>query len=277
VRVLLAACDLAQPQQLPPLMAVLLPDLMAADEKGLDTAALVLFNTSRSLNLPLRELFGSEEAAAGVATRLVQLLAHASDEIFRAAWFTCCQLSVNVINRQLLLNAGLLQPAHFVRAMASSHVGVRIDSIVLLNLTTRGTARVLIEQRGLLPVILAACADTAAKVVANGISGLHSCVLAAEQPDAAQLRSIVLQACTSSAFPSATVTRLMSTDQKLADSLPNLIRAWSTLLKWPESAVDSARLHPLAQRLVDAGLLPLVEGQSHKDTGARTANDELTQ
>jgi hypothetical protein len=56
----------------------------------------------------------------------------------------------------------------------------------------------------------------------------------------------------------------MSTDQKLADSLPNIIRAWSLLLQWPESAVDSARLHPLAQRLVDAGLLPLVEGQSHK-------------
>jgi hypothetical protein len=195
VRVLLAACELAQPQQLAPLMNVLLPDLMAADEKRLDTAALVLFNTSRSLNLPLQELFGSEEAAAGVAARLVQLLAHASDEIFRAVWLICCQLSVNVINRQLLLNAGLLQPAHFVRAMASSHVGVRIDSIVLLNLTTRGTARVLIE-RGLLPVILAACADTVAKVVANGISGLHSCVLAAEQPNAAQLRPIVLQACT---------------------------------------------------------------------------------
>ena len=37
------------------------------------------------------------------------------------------------------------------------------------------------------------------------------------------------------------------------------------MLRWPESAVDPARLHPLAQRLVDVGLLPLIEGESPAD------------
>jgi hypothetical protein len=40
-----------------------------------------------------------------------------------------------------------------------------------------------------------------------------------------------------------------------------LIHALELALQWPESAVDSARLHPLVQRMVDGGLLPLMEGQ----------------
>lgn len=100
VRVLKAACALAQPQQLPPFMAVLLPDLMTANEKRLEAVLIVLLHTSQPWNL---QLFGSKEAAAGVVTRLVQLLTHPSDEILRTAWLICCQLSVNAINRQLLL------------------------------------------------------------------------------------------------------------------------------------------------------------------------------
>ena len=268
VRVLQAACELAQPQQLPPIMAALLPDLMAADEKRLEAVARFLFDTCRSLNLPLEELFGSGDVAAGVAARLIQLMGHPSHRILKAALFVCCQLTQHRTDEKLLLDAGLLQPAHFAPAMGSSDAVIRANACWLLNRFARkdGTARAIVKE-GLLSTILTACADTDAKVMAEGISGLLCCVEAVAHGDVDDLRPIVLQACTAATFPSATVTHLMSTDQNLTDSLPHLIRAWSAVLQWPESAVDSARLHPLAQRLVDVGLLPHIEGQSHKRAG----------
>ena len=179
--VLQAAIELARPQQLTPLMAVLLPDLMDADvDEGMLHAAIEALDlTIRCWNLPLEELFGSAEAAAGVATRLVQLLAHPSDEILRTAWHICSHLWNNGADQQLLLNAGLLQPAHFEHAMASSRVSVRFSSILFLSFCAfnDSTARDIVE-RGLLPAILTACDDTNAAVVRCAFNTLFCCAKA---------------------------------------------------------------------------------------------------
>jgi hypothetical protein len=123
-------------------------------------------------------------------------------------------------------------------------------------------APVLIE-RGLLPAILTACNDTDAEVVQCGINTLNDCVNAATREESADLRPIVLHACAAAAFPSASFSRLVSVGH-LPHHFPELILAVRWLLQWTDCAVDNARLHPLAQRLVDAGLLPHIEGQSHK-------------
>ena len=266
--VLQAAIQLARPQQLTPLMAVLLLDLMDADvnEGMLHAAVEALDLTIRCWNLPLGELFGSDETAAGVATRLVQLLAHPSNEILPTAWQICSHLWNDGVDQQLLLNAGLLQPTHFAQAMASSYGGVRFNSILFLSFFTFNDSMAHdIVEHGLIPDILTGCDDTNAAVVRCALTTLFCCVKVADQPDAAQLRPIVLQACTAAAFPSANVTHLVRAGQ-LTDFFQKLIRTLRLVLQWPESVVDSARLHPLAQRLVDAGLLPHIEGQSHRRT-----------
>jgi len=128
VCVLQATSELAQPHQLAPLMAAVLPDFMA-EGKTLESAALLLLRIAQSASHSLLELFGSGEAAAVVATRLVQLLAHPSDEILEAAWLTCLNLWRRDTNRQLLLDAGLLQPTLFEQSMASNQTGIRTDTV----------------------------------------------------------------------------------------------------------------------------------------------------
>ena len=111
----------------------------------------------------------------------------------------------------------------------------------------------------MLAIMFVACADSDPGVVRDGMAALLGCVRAADQPDAAQLRPIILHACTDARFPFAATTRAASFQKDTC--FANLVEAVGTMLRWPESAVDPARLHPLAQRLVDGGLLPLIEGQ----------------
>jgi hypothetical protein len=157
--------------------------------------------------------------------------------------------------------------------MASSQADIRSHASALLNLCARkkDTARVLIE-RGFMPVILTACNDADARVVKIGIGSLLRCVRAADEEGSAHLQPAILQACTAAAFPSASFSRLGSAG-RLTDSFSQLILAVSLVLGWSESAVDSARLHPLAQRLVDAGLMPHIEGHDRHipDAGDRRA------
>lgn len=103
----------------------------------LKAAVSALSSTSQTAKLPLRELFASDAAAALMAARLVQLLGHPSELILQDAWIVCCYLSRNSANRRVLLDAGLLQLAHFVRAMASSQADIRSHASALLNLCAR--------------------------------------------------------------------------------------------------------------------------------------------
>ena len=111
----------------------------------------------------------------------------------------------------------------------------------------------------MVPVMSVACADSDPGVVHDGMAAVLDCVRAADRLDAAQLRPIILQACADARFPFAATTRAASFQQDTC--FANLVEAVGTMLRWPEGAVDPARLHPLAQRLVDGGLLPLIEGQ----------------
>ena len=245
-------------------MTALQAGLLAENDVMLGAAVNALHFTIQTWDMTLWDLFASDDAAAAVATRLVQLLAHPSGPILHATWLVCSQLSENSAHRQLLLDAGLLQPVHFALAMASTDADTRGDASELLNLCARNNRTVrVIAERKLLPVILTACNDDHDRVIECGIGGLFRCISAADSPESANLRPVILQACAAAVFPSAALTSFVKA-HRLTNSFSKLILAWSLLLRWSESSVDSARLHPLAQRLVDAGLLPHIEGQSHK-------------
>ena len=74
----------------------------------------------------------------------------------------------------------------------------------------------------------------------------------------------MLQAFSSAAFPPDNFA-ILSRPIHLAGIFGKLIRTLALVLQWPESTVDPARLHPLAQRMVDAGQLPCIEGQSRNE------------
>ena len=126
VCVLQAAGELASPHQSPLLVVALLP-FLSADNKGgcLEEATLYFLNAIQSSKRPLPELAGSAEAAADVAARLVQLLAHAPEPALSRGWGICLERVIKPADWQLLLSAGLLQPALFFRALTSSRSDTR--------------------------------------------------------------------------------------------------------------------------------------------------------
>jgi len=267
-----AAIALARLPQLPPLMAALLPQLLAdsrttpAQAAAEAAAVACLCRAVHSSGWALSELLGGERAAAAVAERLVQLLGRASGPTLGLAWAATAELAACAADLDLLLDAGLLQPALFSRAMASGRDDCRIPAAELLQLIAHPDQNLheqLIEE-GMVPVILAACAHEAREVAMSGVECLSLCVERLRRPGSGHLRWAVLQALGSSAFPSANFARLAESVHRTS-VFSQLIHALALVLQWPESAVDSARLPPLVQRLVDGGLLPLMEGQRRNE------------
>ena len=76
-----------------------------------------------------------------------------------------------------------------------------------------------------------------------------------------QMLQLLLQELSVGAACRRLHSNMMCGDQQLGGSVQKLILAMSLVLQWSECAVASARLHPLAQRLIDGGLLPHIEGE----------------